>query len=175
MQHICEIKWSLPRNALAVMEQCMYLCLLLLLTGITLSKKPNFLYILVDDLGFGNVNFNRDVPSDEIRTPNMDRLAITEGLRLMRHYVYPSCSPTRCSFQSGRLPVHVQDKNHFPDQPNSGIPRNMTGIATKMQMGGYQTHFAGKWVCSILHCICIFPQDIEWESGSLLSRHGSLW
>ena len=130
-------------------------CVSLLLLSVTCSpsylhKKPNIIFILVDDLGWANVNFNRETPDDEIRTPNMDRLATKEGLHLMRHYVNRRCSPTRTSFQSGRLPVHVQSNNVNPDGPNAGIPRNMTGIATKMQQGGYQTHIVGKWVCSFI-------------------------
>ena len=114
------------------------------------TANPNFVFILVDDLGWANVNFNRDIVDDEIRTPNMDRLATDRGLRLMRHYVHSSCAPTRSSFQSGRLPVHVQTGSRSPDKSNAGIPRNMTGIASKMQLGGYQTHIVGKWVCSFI-------------------------
>ena len=126
------------------------LLLSVLATTCTASKKPNFFFILVDDLGFADVNFNRDKFDDEIRTPNMDRLVTKEGLHLMRHYVHYTCTPTRSSFQSGRLPVHVQMTLRNPDKPNAGIPRNMTGIASKMQSGGYQTHIVGKWVCYTL-------------------------
>merc|ERR1719295_527662 len=96
--------------------------LLLLLTACSTlqKKKPNFFFILVDDLGWANVNFNRETPDDEIQTPNMDRLASEEGLHLMRHYVHFACSPTRSSFQSGRLPAHVQRYNPNPDMPNAG-------------------------------------------------------
>eukprot|EP01083_Nonionella_stella_P022659 62666_1 len=79
----------------------------------------------------------------------MDRLATKEGLHLLRHYVHFTCTPTRSSFQSGRLPVHVQTTLTNPDQPNAGIPRNMTSIAAKMQSGGYQTHIVGKWDCGM--------------------------
>ena len=65
------------------------------------AAKPNIIFILVDDLGFGDVNFNRDQPDPEIVTPNMDELVQKEGLHLMRHYVHFSCTPTRSSFQTG--------------------------------------------------------------------------
>ena len=63
-----------------------------------------------------------------------------------------SGSPTRCSLQSGRLPVHVNSVNvdvavHNPADPVSGfqgIPTNMTGIAEVLKRAGYRTHFVGK-------------------------------
>ncbi len=61
---------------------------LLLIIPHSNAAKPNFVFILVDDLGFGDVNFNRATADNEINTPNMDRLATTEGLHLMRHYVH---------------------------------------------------------------------------------------
>lgn len=86
----------------------------------------------------------------QIDTPNFESL-VKRGLLLNRHYVYTFCSPTRSSLISGRLPVHVNDVNldptfYNPEDPVSGyaaIPRNMTGIAEKMKMGGYKTHQVG--------------------------------
>ena len=70
-----------------------------------------------------------------------------------RQYVYKYCSPTRSGIQSGRHPFHVNPLNVAPDihnplDPVSGfaaIPRNMTGIGTKMSAAGYKTFMAGKW------------------------------
>ena len=69
---------------------------------------------------------------------------IHEGILFDRHYVYKYCSPTRSALQSGRNPIHVNPLNQDPqisntDDPVSGfagIPRNMTGIATKMVAAG---------------------------------------
>ena len=66
---------------------------------------------------------------------------------------FHACSPTRSALQSGRLPLHVNTHNSDPTIYNatsatgtgSGIPRNMTGVATKLRAGGYATHFVGKW------------------------------
>ena len=74
------------------------------------------------------------------------------GLRLESHYVYNWCSPTRSSFLSGRLPIHVNDAPNLTPintNPNDtisgfqGIPRNMTVIAEKMKEAGYSTHHVG--------------------------------
>jgi len=105
---------------------------------------PHVLYILVDDLGWGDVGFNRDVPSPEVLTPNMDKL-VREGIHLHRHYVHSTCTGTRVSAQSGRLPVHATTSLRNPEEPNSGMPRNMTGIAEVLAKANYSTHFVGKW------------------------------
>lgn len=73
------------------------------------ADKPKLiLAIVVDDLGHGDVGFTVGTdPSVQTYTPNMDALA-QEGVVLNRHYVHQTCSPSRCSFLSGRLPMHVQ-------------------------------------------------------------------
>eukprot|EP00035_Acanthoeca_spectabilis_P003368 m.92872 g.92872 ORF g.92872 m.92872 type:complete len:439 (-) comp12086_c0_seq2:653-1969(-) len=63
------------------------------------------------------------------------------------------CSPTRSALQSGRHPYHVNIVNADPTIYNAsestgtgaGIPRNMTGMATKLRSVGYRTHMVGKW------------------------------
>eukprot|EP01084_Bolivina_argentea_P307533 531574_1 len=109
------------------------------------SRPPNILFILVDDLGWGEVGYHRTVNDSEVVTPNIDKLVKEESLELNRHYVYQICTPTRSSFQSGRLPCHVQMKVAPPDNPSNGIPRNMTCIANKLKLANYSTHIVGKW------------------------------
>lgn len=90
----------------------------------------------------------------EAHTPNLDRLATIDGIRLENHYAYKICSPSRSSLQSGRLAVHVNIRNKGvtvvnPDDPIggfAGIPRNMTCMAEKLRDGaGYRTAMVGKW------------------------------
>lgn len=111
------------------------------------SGAPNILFLLIDDLGWGNIGFNSPT-NPEIQTPNIDHLATKEGLILNRHYVHYCCSPTRTSLQTGRLPVHVNTLNSGPTlDPHSGAPINMTIIAEKLKYSAmnYSTHFVGKW------------------------------
>ena len=126
--------------------------LLGLASGSPNANLPHIVMMLVDDWGWANVGYHRNPPTREVVTPNIDGL-VKEGLELNQHYAYQVCSPSRSSFISGRLPLHVNDLNldpdHYnPDDPVSGfsaIPRNMTGIAEKMKGAGYATHQVGKW------------------------------
>eukprot|EP01084_Bolivina_argentea_P160625 279688_1 len=107
------------------------------------QDKPNVLFFIIDDLGWANVGFHNPT-NPEVSTPHIDFLA-KQGLILNRHYVHFVCCPTRTSFQSGRLPVHVNIERCQNTQQQTGIPQNMTAIGTKMQTAGFETHMYGKW------------------------------
>ncbi len=136
-----------------------YLCVAFLLGFIlTLSNaephKPHILFMLVDDWGWANVGYHSaSIATKEVVTPNIDHL-VKDGLQLDQHYAFKLCSPSRSSFLTGRLPIHVNDDNKInpascnPNDPISGyqgIPRNMTVIAEKLRQAGYATHQVGKW------------------------------
>ena len=116
---------------------------------------PHIFVLIADDLGWGSVGWHRQdaglPPSPEVQTPHLDALA-AGGIDFSHHYGFKSCSPSRCSFQTGRLPVHVLDANTVPESfnPNNtvsgyaGIPVNMTTIAWQLKKAGYTSHFVGK-------------------------------
>ena len=116
------------------------------------ASKPHLVFMLVDDWGWANVGYHRDPPTSEVVTPNIDAL-VKDGLELDQHYAYKFCSPSRSCLMSGRLPIHVNDKNAAPNIYNpddkisgfAGIPRQMTGLAEKLKEAGYATHQVGKW------------------------------
>merc|ERR1719291_1550309 len=133
----------------------------MLLGGQAAGKKPHIVFFLADDYGWANFGAHRQSlgqsPEEmqgkaEVHTENIDDL-ISNGILLDRHYAYKLCSPSRSSLQSGRLAVHVNPMNAGVMSWNKkdavsgymGIPRNMTGIAEKMRLGGYRTHMVGKW------------------------------
>ena len=105
-----------------------------------LGFQPHIIFFLADDFGHYNMGWRGN---KEARTPNMDRL-VQEGLVLDRHYVYQFCSPTRSSFLSGRLPIHINTKNMAPTAFGGVDPRAST-IADKLKSAGYETHQTGKW------------------------------
>jgi hypothetical protein len=64
------------------------------------QTQPHLFMLIVDDLGFGNVGWNREVKTPEVRTPTMDQLVAT-GIQLERFYVFSCCSPSRASVAMG--------------------------------------------------------------------------
>lgn len=120
---------------------------LALLSGLTVAAAkpslPNIFFVIVDDFGWAEVGYHR-TDQGQVHTPTIDGL-VKDGVELNRHYVHMMCTPTRTSYQSGRLPVHVLTGLLGPCDKNGAIPRNMTGIAAKLKTAGYATHHVGKW------------------------------
>ena len=122
-------------------------CLLACARATSATTLPNIFFVVVDDFGWADVGWHRSAAerqAADVRTPTMDAL-VAEGVELERHYVHMMCTPSRASFQSGRLPVHVLTQLADPCDPNGAIPRNMTGIAAQLKKAGYATHQVGKW------------------------------
>ena len=105
-----------------------------------------------DDQGWHN-GFNNPA----LITPHTDAL-LKEGLKLMHHFVYKFCSPTRSSLLSGRLPVHVNQENSATEQPLAGIPIEMTIWSVLLQKAGYKTAHIGK---------CTPANPCPWPPGPL--------
>jgi len=70
------------------------------------GKHPNILYILIDDISFGQMGNRTMNYVTGIKTPEINALA-EEGMSLMRMYTEPSCTPTRAAFLSGQHPVRL--------------------------------------------------------------------
>jgi len=68
------------------------------------GKPPNIFYILIDDIGFGDLGSATLNSIRGYKTPNINEFA-REGMRLARMYTEPSCTPTRVAFMTGRHPV----------------------------------------------------------------------
>ncbi len=111
-----------------------------LLVGTAVSwsaEKPNFVFIMADDLGWADVAFH----GGNAPTPTLDAMAET-GLELRSHYVAPVCSPTRTGLLTGRYwsrfgVVHPQNERALPWQTPT--------IASALKSAGYQTALVGKW------------------------------
>ncbi len=116
------------------------------------DKAPNFVVILVDDLGYMDVGANN--PKCFYETPNIDQLA-KSGMRFTDGYAAnPVCSPTRYSLMTGKYPTRVQATNFFsgkrggkfnPAPLNNKMPLDEITIAQALNDKGYATFFAGKW------------------------------
>ncbi len=109
------------------------------------SRPPNIVYILVDDVGFGefgNPVLNR-VRGYE--TPNINKM-VKDGLSFGRMYVEPSCTPTRAAFLTGRIPTrsHMLEAKIVPPE-GSGLNGEEVTIAEVLSEAGYNTAHVGKW------------------------------
>ena len=83
------------------------------------AKQTNFLFFLVDDMGWADIGANG---SKFHETPNIDGLAAS-GMRFTQGYAAcPVCSPTRASIMTGRHPVRVDITDWIPGQANRSSP-----------------------------------------------------
>lgn len=109
------------------------------------ARPPNLVFILADDLGYGEVGC---YGQQKIRTPNLDRMA-AEGLRFTRHYSGNAvCAPSRCVLMTGRHPGHAFIRDNREAGKGEGqvdIPADTVTLARLLKTGGYATGAYGKW------------------------------
>jgi arylsulfatase len=108
------------------------------------GERPNILYILIDDVSFGQMGNRTMNYVTGIQTPNINGFA-KEGLSLMRMYTEPSCTPTRAAMLTGRHPVRVGIKEVKVALVGEGLPANEVTIAEVLSKAGYATSHVGKW------------------------------
>ncbi len=110
------------------------------LTAEARQPLPNIVFILADDLGYGDLGCYN--PKSRIPTPNIDRLA-AKGMRFTdAHAPGPLCHPSRYGLMTGRHPFRT-DVSRWPTQPLIE-PGQMT-LPSMLAAQGYQTHMVGKW------------------------------
>ncbi|NNK93336.1 MAG: sulfatase-like hydrolase/transferase [Desulfobacterales bacterium] len=108
------------------------------------GKPPNILYILIDDVSFGQMGNRKLNYVMGIRTPKINKLA-EEGMSLMRMYTEPSCTPTRAAMLTGRHPVRVGIKEVKVALVGEGLHADEVTIAEVLSEAGYRTSHVGKW------------------------------
>jgi len=108
-------------------------------------QRPNIVFILADDLGYGDLScYGRP----DYKTPVLDNMA-KEGMKFTDAYASaPVCTPTRTAFHTGRyphrLPIGLQEPLSDGNM-QLGIPANHPTIATQLKNAGYDTILIGKW------------------------------
>ena len=116
------------------------------------DRKPNITYILVDDLGYGDVCFNlpdlNRFNNPNLRTPNLARVA-QNSLVFTNHYASsPVCSPSRAGLLTGRTPTRTNIPL-FIDDNRDDDKRFLRGqgytLAEMLRDNGYATAIFGKW------------------------------
>jgi arylsulfatase A-like enzyme len=124
--------------------------LLLFLSAVAWAENPpNIIFIMADDLGYGQLG---SYGQKMIQTPHLDQMA-EEGLRLTDYYSGTAvCAPSRCSLMTGQHVGHCYIRGNYEIKASvtneSGqlpIPAETVTVAKKMKEAGYATACIGKW------------------------------
>src|SRR5687767_13615260 len=111
----------------------------------SLAERPNVLFILADDLGYGDLS---SYGRPDYRTPVLDGLA-GQGVRFTSAYAAaPVCTPTRCAYVTGRYPQRLAVGLEEPLRPHSrhlGLDPGHPTVASLLKANGYDTSLVGKW------------------------------
>jgi len=115
------------------------------------SRRPNIVFILADDLGYGDVSC---FGQKKFQTPNIDRLA-TEGMKFTAHYAGNNvCAPSRCTFMTGKHPGHAYIRSNRggvgQGDGNGGegqepVPAGELTLPLTLKKLGYTLGGFGKW------------------------------
>lgn len=109
-----------------------------------LPDKPNIVFLLADDLGYGELGC---YGQQKIRTPNLDRMA-AEGIRFTQFYSgAPVCAPSRCVLMTGKHLGHayIRDNRQAGPEGQEPIPDETVTLAETLKAAGYTTGAMGKW------------------------------
>jgi len=142
------MKNSIPLNPLFFIP---IIAIIFLLTNcqekVEKQKPPNIIYILADDLGYGDLGC---YGQKTLYTPNIDQMA-KEGIRFTQHYAgSPVCAPSRASLMTGRDPGHCWVRGNYETGPHGfggelELRTEDVTLAEILKRAGYQTAVVGKW------------------------------
>lgn len=117
--------------------------------GAERPARPNFVFILADDLGWGDLSC---YGHERLRTPRIDQLA-RQGTLFTQFYVNGSvCSPSRCAFLTGQYPARHRIHGHYSDRAQNAargmsnwLDPHVPNVAALLRKAGYATAHIGKW------------------------------
>ncbi len=105
------------------------------------APRPNFVIVLADDVGYGDLG---SYGNTQIRTPNLDRMA-AEGVQLTNFYAAPICTPSRAMLLTGRYPIRSGLVRVLHPGEEFGMPDSEITLAEALKDQGYATGLIGKW------------------------------
>ena len=127
-----------------------------------IDSKPNFVVILVDDMGFSDIG----AYGSEIRTPNLDSLA-KGGIRFTHMYNSALCCPSRAALLTGLYPHQTGIGHMCYDLGRPGyrgfLNDNCVTLAEALKAAGYKTLMTGKWHVGGAYSV---PQQANWRPGT---------
>lgn len=112
--------------------------------GAASHSKPNIIYIMLDDAGYGDFSC---YGQKMFQTPNIDRMA-REGMKFTQHYSGSTvCAPTRCSLMTGLHTghCHVRGNREVKPEGQSSMPADISTVPRLLRKAGYTTGMFGKW------------------------------
>ena len=126
-----------------MLKRIIYLIILLVIFSCEKNNNsPNIVFILADDLGYGDLS---SYGSETIETINIDKLA-ENGVKLTSYYAaQPVCSASRAAILTGVYPNRIGIYNAFGPTSDSGISHNEYTLAEMLKDNGYKTGIFGKW------------------------------
>ena len=119
-------------------------CLAVVSSGVAAAERPNVIYIMADDMGWGDLGANGQT---KIKTPSLDRMA-AEGTRFTSAYCSTSvCAPSRCALMTGLHMGHAPVRANREIQPEGQfpLPAGTYTLARMFKDAGYATACVGKW------------------------------
>ncbi len=121
------------------------LCCLINKQAIAQQQRPNIIFIMADDLGWGELNTYNSTFNE---TPNLNRLA-SQGMQFQQAYAAaPNCSPTRASLMTGQYPARIGITDFLPEGPKTKKylkPEDHVTLNETLSELGYHTGLIGKW------------------------------
>ncbi|CAI8014345.1 N-acetylgalactosamine-6-sulfatase [Geodia barretti] len=130
--------------------KCIEVTIWLFLAAVVSAKPPNMVFMLMDDMGWGDLGVYGNAAKE---TPNLDKMA-AEGMLLPSFYsANPLCSPSRAAMLTGRLPIrngfystNAHARNAYtPQNIVGGIPDSEILFPELLLQAGYATKIIGKW------------------------------
>lgn len=126
------------------MKTSLILGLLLLPLPLSAADRPNLIWIMADDLGYGELGcYGQTV----IATPNLDRMA-AQGMRFTQWYAGATvCAPSRSVLMTGQHHGHTRVRGNAGDRNPAAqaLRSDDTTVAKLLQQNGYRTALIGKW------------------------------
>jgi arylsulfatase A-like enzyme len=106
------------------------------------NKKPNFVFIYADDLGYGDLGC---YGATDIKTPSLDGMA-EKGIKFTSFdSASPVSSPSRAALMTGRYPQRMGINGVFFPESYTGLPEDEITVANVLKKEGYATGIVGKW------------------------------
>jgi arylsulfatase A-like enzyme len=113
------------------------------------QSRPNIIFILADDLGYGDLGVYGQLARaaqglPAIQTPKIDRLA-QQGMRFTQFYATPSCGPSRCCLNTGFHKGHTAIRSNDGSPGEPALRTEDITVAEMLKRANYRTCYLGKW------------------------------